>query len=532
MSMRLPSDLGFSDEGYCLPPLSIQRTLIDVDYVPPDRLMFAGLKGIQDRHNVRRSTLSARVETAARMVNATNDQWIVWTGLSAESTAMTAAIPGAIEVVGSDSPERKARALEEFQDGRHRVLVTKPRIAGYGLNLQNAANMVFVGLGDSFEEYYQCIRRAWRFGQTQPVTAHIVLTEVEQAIYDNVRKKEVMANEMSRELIAQVRTYEQQELDQQAGPGEQQGHLTASGDGWTAMLGDSCERLSEIPDESIDLSVYSPPFADLYTYSASERDLGNSRGWDEFFQHYAYIIREVLRVTRAGRLTCVHTSDIPAMGVKDGYIGMRDFPGSVIRAYEQEGWVFVGRAFVQKNPQAQAIRVKSKALLFVQLRKDSSDSRPAIVDQVLMFRRSGENAVPVRPVDNGEMDNETWIQWAHGIWLGIQESDVLRYAPARAADDEKHICPLQLGTIERCIKLYSNPGEMVLTPFLGIGSEAYQAIRFGRRVIGIELKRSYYDIAVKNLREAVAKYRVASLFAVIPQMTTVPQGSNPAGFVS
>jgi DNA modification methylase len=266
------------------------------------------------------------------------------------------------------------------------------------------------------------------------------------------------------------------------------------------MLGDSCERLKELATDSVDLSVYSPPFADLYTYTDSERDLGNSRGIEEFLAHYAYIIREVLRVTKPGRMTCVHTSDIPAMANRDGYIGIKDFPGEVIRAYTAEGWVFVGRAFVQKNPQAQAIRTKSKALLFVQLRKDSADSRPALVDQVLLFKKDGDNAVPVKPVENGEMDNETWIEWANGIWLGIQESDTLQYSRARDADDEKHICPLQLGTIVRCIKLYSNPGELVLTPFMGIGSEAYTARKFGRRAVGIELKRSYFDVAVKNLQ--------------------------------
>ena len=284
------------------------------------------------------------------------------------------------------------------------------------------------------------------------------------------------------------------------------------GEKYTAMLGDSCQRLKEIDENSVHLSVYSPPFADLYTYSASQMDLGNSRNWSEFFAHYAFIIRELLRVTKPGRLTCVHTSDIPAMGIKDGYIGMRDFPGAVITAYEKEGWVFVGRAIVGKNPQAQAIRTKAQALLFATLKKDSSDSRPAILDQILIFKKDGDNETPIRPVENGEMNNETWIDWASGIWLGIHESDTLQYTTARAADDEKHICPLQLGTIERCIKLYSNPGETVLTPFMGIGSEAYQAIRFGRKAIGIELKESYFKIAAQNLADAEMKYKSMDLF--------------------
>lgn len=284
------------------------------------------------------------------------------------------------------------------------------------------------------------------------------------------------------------------------------------GEGWAAYLGDSCQVLKNFPDNSIDLSCYSPPFNNLYVYSASEHDLGNSRNNDEFFGHYGFIIRELLRVTKPGRLTCVHTADIPAMASRDGYIGMKDFPGDVIRAYEDNGWIYHGYAIVSKNPQAQAIRTHSKALLFVQVRKDSTASRPAILDRVLFFYKPGENQVPVTPVENGEMTNETWIDWAGGIWTGIQESDTLQYQAARDPDDELHLCPLQLGTIERCIKLYSNPGETVLTPFMGVSSEVYVAVKFGRKAIGIELKPSYFALALKNLRDLDAEQNRPTLF--------------------
>jgi DNA modification methylase len=220
----------------------------------------------------------------------------------------------------------------------------------------------------------------------------------------------------------------------------------------------------------------------------------------------------MLRVTKPGRVTCVHTADIPLMMAKDGVMGLRDFPGDVIRAYEAEGWTYHGYAVVKKNPQAQAIRTHAHALLFVNLRKDSSGSRPAILDRVIFFKKPGDNEVPITPVTNGEMNNEIWIDWAGGIWTDIAESDTLQYQAGRSADDEKHICPLQLGTIERCIKLYSNPGETVLTPFMGIGSEAYEAVRLGRKAIGIELKQSYYQLAVRNLREVEAKRNAPTLF--------------------
>lgn len=503
MSIRKPSDIGGDDKGYVLPELRIHPTWVDVDCVPEGQLFFTGLKGIQNRASVRKMTSEDRVRVACELVNGDKDQWVVWCGLNEESHALSSGIDGAIEVVGSDEPEQKAAAIESFQDGKYRVLVTKPKIAGFGMNLQNAHKMVFVGLSDSWEAYYQCIRREWRFGQMHPVDVYIVLSTVEREIYENVLNKNAMATRMTDELIANVKTYEREEIT--GGIHMEDVSVlerTESGNAWTAMLGDSCKRLAEIDDCSIDMSIYSPPFADLYTYSASDCDLGNSKDWTEFFRHYDFIVRHVLRVTKSGRISCVHTSDIAAMAMKDGYIGVRDFPGAVIRAHESAGWIYHGYAVVAKNPQAQAIRTKSKALLFVQLTRDSSDSRPAILDRVLFFKKPGKSAVPVTPVENKEMDNETWIDWAGGIWVGIRESDTLQYSTARDANDEKHICPLQLGTIERCIKLYSNPGETILSPFMGIGSEIYQAVKLGRIGIGCELKESYYRIAVQNIRSA------------------------------
>jgi DNA modification methylase len=507
ISLRKPSDLGYDDNGYILPPLKIMPVFVDVDYTPDDQLFFTGLSGIQDRHKVRTVTLPERVKVAADLVNDSDEQWLVWCGLNEEGDALQAAMPGAAQVKGSDSIEHKISEIENFQDGAARVLITKPKIAGFGMNFQNAHNMVFVGLSDSWEAYYQCIRREWRFGQAHPVNVYIVLSEAEREIYANVMQKEAIANRMSEELIARLKKYEKEEIMDTKAEINDYREDTVAGRDFTAMLGDSCQRLGEIDENSIDLSVYSPPFADLYTYSASELDLGNSKNWDEFFEHYAFIIRELLRVTKPGRMTCVHVSDIAAMAMKDGFIGLRDFPGAVVAAYMEEGWMFFGRAIVTKNPQAQAIRTKAHGLLFATLRKDSSDSRPAILDQILIFKKPGDNEVPILPVENGEIDNERWIDWAGGIWTGISESDTLQYTTARAVDDEKHICPLQLGTIERCIKLYSNPGETILTPFMGIGSEAYQALRFNRKAIGIELKESYFNIAVNNLKNAESTYK-------------------------
>lgn len=510
-----PSDLGYGDEGFILPDLNIRPEFVRAEYKSSDQLFFTHLKGIKHRAEVRRQTLPVRLERLTELVNGNDDQWIVWVGLDEESRIATEVLDGAVEVKGSNNPEYKATTFEEFQDGLHRVLVTKGKIGGFGMNFQNAHKMVFFGLSDSWELWYQCIRRQWRYLQEHPVDVHIIIAGIEGAIYHNVMRKDAQAKRLRDGLIEHIKSYEMEELEMSVAI-QQNGYeeKIISDEDWTLMLGDACKRLSELENESVDLSIYSPPFADLYTYSNSERDLGNSRDWPEFFSHYSFIIREVLRVTKPGRLTCVHTSDIPALQQRDGYIGIKDFPGEVIRAYEAEGWIFHGRAFVQKNPQAQAIRTHSKALLFVQLRKDSSDSRPALIDQILIFKKPGENAVPVNPVENEELDNETWIEWAHGIWTGISETDTLQFSPARDTDDEKHICPLQLPTIERCIKLYSNPGETVLSPFAGIGSEGHQAVKLGRKFIGIELKRSYFDVMVKNLNKAQQESGQVDLFSL------------------
>ena len=221
---------------------------------------------------------------------------------------MTELIPDSIEVVGADSPESKATSIEAFQDGKHRVLVSKPSIAGFGMNFQNAHNQIFVGLSYSWEEWYQAVRRSYRFGQTKEVNIYVVLTEAEREIYDTILMKEKVASNMSEQLIEHVRRYEMDEIDGIDIGAFEYNEKTVQGENFTAMLGDSAQRLAEIPSDSIDLSVYSPPFSHLYVYSATELDLGNCQNNDEFFTLYGFIIRELLRVTKPGRLTCVHIS--------------------------------------------------------------------------------------------------------------------------------------------------------------------------------------------------------------------------------
>jgi DNA modification methylase len=498
MAVRRPSDLGYEDDGFILPPLAIRAEFVATDYVPDGQLFFGGLKGVTDRAAVRRSTLATRVAKAAELVNASDEQWIVWHGLNDEGNALLAAIPGAVLVEGSQTPEEKAERLESFQDGAFRVLVTKPSIAGFGMNFQNAAHMAFVGLSDSWESYYQSIRRCWRFGQKRPVEVAIVLSDAEAAIYENVMEKEREALRMQSRLIEHVAEYERQEIE---GASDQDDYIEAETirDGWQVKLGDSVERINELADESVDLSVFSPPFLSLYTYSPSARDVGNNRTDAEFWSHFGYLIDGLLRVTKPGRNCAVHVQQVPTTVAHDGVTGLKDFRGDVIRGFTGRGWVFHGEVTIDKDPQAQAIRTKSKGLLFVQKDRDRSWLRPAFADYILVFRKPGDNAVPIR---SDEITNDDWISWARPIWYGIRESATLNAAEARDERDERHIAALQLETIKRCILLWSNAGEVVLDPFTGIGSTGYVAVEHGRRFVGIELKRSYYEAAVRNIERA------------------------------
>lgn len=304
----------------------------------------------------------------------------------------------------------------------------------------------------------------------------------------------------------------------------------AQGENWRMMLGDSCERLAELDDDSIDLCVYSPPFASLYTYSPSDRDLGNSRTPEEFAEHYGFILGEVLRVMKPGRVIAVHVQQVATQKWRDGFIGLSDFRGDVIRAHQDAGYTFYGEVTVWKNPQSQQIVKKVAALSFTNLEKDSSRSRPALADYVLIFRKPGDNEIPVQP----ECSRDDWIEWASPIWttdtdpldgvdagpfgscwFDIKETNTLNTAVAREAADERHICPLQLDLIERVVRLWSNRGELVLSPFGGIGSEGVVSVKHGRRFVGCELKPSYWQTAVRNLVAAEHEANAGTLFAEV-----------------
>lgn len=267
--------------------------------------------------------------------------------------------------------------------------------------------------------------------------------------------------------------------------------------------GDSVEVLKGIPDNSIHYSIFSPPFASLYTYSNSDRDMGNSKTDDEFYEHFTFLVKELYRVTMPGRLLSFHCMNLPTSKVRDGVIGIKDFRGLLIRIFTDAGWIYHSEVCIWKNPVTAMQRTKALGLLWKQLKKDSAMSRQGIPDFIVTMRKPGDNPERVTHTDESFPCN-VWQKYASPVWMDINQSDTLQRKSAREDKDEKHICPLQLEVIKRCIELWSNPNDIVLDPFAGIGSTPYVALRMGRRGLGVELKESYYEQAVKNCNEALS----------------------------
>lgn len=288
-------------------------------------------------------------------------------------------------------------------------------------------------------------------------------------------------------------------------------------DDYAIYNGDSCEVLPQLPDESMGMSVFSPPFAELYAYSDSIRDLGNSGSYGQFMEHFAFVVNELYRLLMPSRVVAVHCIDIPAMKERDGYIGLKDFPGDLIRCFQASGFVYHSRHVIWKDPLIEAVRTKAIGLAHKSIVKDSAIVRAGLPDYLIAFRKPGDNPMPIEhreglSVYHGDKDpgghgvkrsHNIWRAYASPVWMDIRQTRTLNFRAARDDRDEKHICPLQLDVIHRAIVLWSNPGENILTPFMGIGSEVYGAVINGRRGIGIELKPTYYRQAVKNLEAAV-----------------------------
>lgn len=498
--LRNPSDIGFDGSRYMLPEPRYIEHVVDSEYKGDD-LFGKPAMTLQERRKAQRDSIEDRCKALADLVNSQpGEPWLIWCHLNDEADALNKMIPGSVNVQGSDSPESKSKNLLGFAHGEIRVLISKPKLAGYGLNWQHCARMAFVGIDDSFEKFYQAVRRCYRFGQSRNVEVHIFVAESEGQILQNIKRKEEKHHEMSANMIDHMRDIMNHELQGQVNIVDEYREDTYQGDGFTVHLGDCVKWTRRMEDNSIDYSVFSPPFADLFTYSNSDHDMGNCKDDEEFAKQLQFLIAELFRIIKPGRNVSFHCMNLPTTKMRQGFIGLRDFRGTLIRAFQDAGFIYHSEVCIWKDPVVAMQRTKALGLLHKTIRENASMSRMGLPDYVVTMRKPGDS---VERVTHGEdLPVRLWQKYASPIWDDIDQGRTLNRMPARDENDEKHMCPLQLDVIERCIHLWSNPNDIVFSPFTGIGSEGYCAIKMGRRFVGTELKPSYWKLACENIEDA------------------------------
>ena len=539
VALRKPSDIGYEDNGFNLPSLHVHSVSVDLDSFQSGMLFAVEAIGLEEQRKARRASLEDRVKAAAELVNGNSEPWLVWCDLNDESKALAAAIPGAVEITGSDTAEFKESAMMGFTNGDFRVLVTKPSIAGFGMNWQHCANVVFVGLSHSYESYYQAVRRSWRFGQKRPVNVYIITSIAEGSVVANIERKEQQAMDMFDQIVHHmaINTDLGAQTVRQETPYRED---LAVGQDYEMYLGDSVKTMRHIADDSVGVSVFSPPFPGMYVYTNSPHDMGNVRNIDEMIDQFRFLMDKdhLYRIMMPGRNVFIHITQGVAQKQRDGYIGLKDFRGKIIAMMEDIGWIYYGEVTIDKDPQLKAMRTKDHGLMFKSLVSDAARMHPALSDQLLQFRKPGDNPAPIQAgkvgiyENQGWVSNYEWILWARPVWYaadympgtwkpdfngapfdgGIRETDVLNVRQARETNDERHLAPLQLGVIERVVKVWSAPGEIVYSPFGGIGSEGYVALMNHRKFIGCELKESYWRSACRNLDSALTERNSQTLF--------------------
>lgn len=508
-----PDDLGFDGTKHVLPPLNQFNIVVDSDesLEMGDTLFRFEANTLQERIKERRNSIAERTAKACDIASNSDDQWLIWCNMNAEGDALEKGIKGAVQVSGSDKDAFKIDAVHKFTHGDIRVLVTKPVIFGYGMNLQNCHNMIFCGLNDSWEQVYQAIRRCWRFGQKKPVNVYFISSKLEGNVIANLERKNKQSEEMMKAMVGEMMEFQKQEIVATTQEKAEYKTNIVTTDKFTAYLGDCVEVARSLPDNSIDYSIYSPPFSSLYTFSNSDRDMSNCRNDDEFFNHYLFLVKELYRILRPGRLISFHCMNLPTTKTTNGFIGIKDFRGELIRAHQDAGFIYHSEVCIWKDPVIAMHRSKALGLLHKQLKKDSAMSRQGIPDYLVTMRKDGENTKPIEHT-NENFPVQLWEQYASPIWMDINPSDTLQFRNARENNDERHISVLQLEVIRRAMDLWTAPDDLVFSPFMGIGSEGYIALQKGRRFIGSELKGSYYQQAVKNL-ESVRPENAMPLFA-------------------
>ena len=509
IAIRKPSDLGFSDENYELPPLNIHDVTVSVSNENLSTLFAMQAQTLQERRQAKKDSIEDRIKACADLVNNSSKSWIIWCNLNSESEALKKAINDSFEVKGSDSNDRKESIADGFINGDVRILISKPSIFGFGLNWQHCHNMAFVGLSDSYEQLYQAIRRCWRFGQTKPVNVYMIAAETEGNIKQNLERKELQMTTMFKEMTDSMKEFGDDSQTDLISLDYKNG--IASGRNWELHLGDCVQEIQKLDDNSVDYSIFSPPFANLYTFSSSACDMSNVKDTTEFYAQFNFLVKELHRVIKSGRLLSFHCCNLTYTKNSHGFRGVHDFRGEMIRLFQDAGFVFHSEVCIWKDPVAAMYRTKDQGLLWGQAKRDASLMRQGLPDYLVTMRKLGDNEQPIRH-DETELTREMWQNYASPVWMDINAGDTLQYRSARENDDERHISLLQLEVIRRALTLWTNPNDLVLSPFAGIGSEGYEALKMDRRFVGFELKESYFNCAVKNLKSVEMAPQQQSLF--------------------
>lgn len=542
-----PKDIGFPHDDFDLPDLNLHEREVSTP-LPPGQLFHGKAVNATDYNASLRETQQERIDETISIIQneIPSDQTVVvWTKQNQEADSiykqLTSLGYDCRNVQGKDSPAKKENDLLGFAHGDFRILITKEEIASMGLNYQHCGYQIFNSIDFSFEKAYQAMRRSWRFGRKEPVNCYLITTDRMTNVAEVQNKKHKAFKTMQKEMTEAVNKNLNDEILISVDKSED----IKTNEYWL-MRGDCVQRIKEVPDNSVDLIVFSPPFADLYTYSNHIEDMGNVSDYEEFKKQFKYLVKELKRVIKPGRIIAVHSMNLPTLKSKDGYIGIKRFNAMIGDLFENEDMFLHSEFTIWKDPLLAAVRTKTIGLAHKQLMKDSSITRCGIPDVVQCFKTKEENETPI---DHDLLDyyvpmhehdkfprnvagfnefwgydedskysreeqysHHVWQRYASPVWMDIDVTNTLQYSKARDEKDEKHICPLQLGVIERINILYSKKGETVLSPFGGIGSEGHQAIKMGRKSISIELKESYFEVNKRNHRAAVENASFKTLF--------------------
>lgn len=508
--LRNPSDIGFDGSRYILPAPEYIEHVVETEQ--SGDLFAKPAQTLAERRKAQRDSIESRCKALADVVNADQSEpWLIWCHLNDEAEMLQQLIPGSVNVQGSDKPEDKAARMMDFSHGNLRVLISKPKICGFGMNWQHCARMAFVGLDDSFEKFYQAVRRCYRFGQNRNVLVHLFTAENEGQILQNLKRKELQHHEMSEKMIAHMKDIMNTELQGQVNVVDEYSEDTHTGEGYTVHLGDCVKWARRMDDNSIDYSVFSPPFADLFVYSNSDHDMGNCKDDGEFVAQFRFLVSELFRVLKPGRNVSFHCMNLPTTKMRQGFIGIRDFRGDLIRVFQDAGFVYHSEVCIWKDPVVAMQRTKALGLLHKTIRENSTMTRMGLPDYVVTMRKPGDCDERVTHDGVNDLPVDLWQKYASPVWFDIDQGRTLNKMPARDENDQKHMCPLQLDVIERCIHLWTNKGDLVFSPFTGIGSEGYTAVRMGRRFVGTELKPQYWKLACQNIEDACSEQK--GLFA-------------------